>query len=280
MSCEDGGWAGWLDGLEGRLGDGGAEWLDRIAYMVIDKACLRPGQVVADLGAGSGLVSLKAARAVASTGRVIAVDSSRECLDALAVRAASLDLGNITTEQGRLESLPVPSASCDAALCRSALTYSTDLDASLAEIRRILVSTGRFSVFEPLPAEMRWEAAEPGVEPDEDFELMERTLKESRASYSLDRAALRGAFSRAGFKAFDSLPMLFTITMEGVSEEEIVGDYLDDLPGELAARSILEGVMGPERMLEVAARFAARASAGKMACRVPSLILWGTVPTS
>jgi ubiquinone/menaquinone biosynthesis C-methylase UbiE len=275
VQCEDGGWQGWLTGLEARLADGGAEWLDRIAFLVIDKARLKAGETVVDLGAGSGLVAIKAAKAVGRAGRVIAVDASRKCLDKLAERAGDAGLDNITLEPGRLESLPVASSTCDAALCRSALIYSSDLDTSVREIGRILVAGGRFSVFEPLPAEMRWGNVGGAPEADEEFELMERTLKESRSSYSLDRAALRGAFDRAGFEAVDSLPLLFTITMEGVSEEEIIEEYLHDLPGELSAVSILNEVMGAQRVREATARFAARAAAGEMTCRVPSLLVWG-----
>ncbi|MHB8894005.1 MAG: class I SAM-dependent methyltransferase [Candidatus Geothermincolia bacterium] len=277
--CEDtGGWRDWLDSLEGELGEGASDWLDRIAYHVLDRARLSVGDTVADLGAGTGLLSIKASRAVGPAGKVLAVDSSEACCRALGDRAAHLGLANIRVLNGFLESLPLESSSCDAAVCRSALIYSDDLAAALLEMKRVLAPGGRFSAFEPLTGEVNAVAMGEGTGLDEEFVLMERTLREKRASHMIDRTMLRRAFEAAGFRDLGSLLMHFTVTMEGRSVEAIRREYLHDLPGDLAAFNVLKNEMEEERILEVVSRFAREASAGRVAVRVPCLLAWGARP--
>lgn len=272
------GWAGWLGALESELDQGGLEWLDRIAHQVLDRALLRRGDVVADLGAGTGLLSLRAAREVGPEGRVIAVDSSEQCLDALRAKAREAGLENVETLQGELEALPLASASCTRAVCRSALVYTPDIAQALVEMRRVLAGGGRFSVFEPLPAESAVISREGEPPQDPDFVLMERTLAEKRSSYSLDRVALRDAFEAAGLAGSDSLLLHFTVTMSGRSEEEIRAEYLWDLPGDLAAFTVLRSEFEEDRILDAATWFARCASEGRLAVRVPALLVWGESP--
>lgn len=274
-----GGWAGWLESLERETARGTGEWLDRIAHQVIDRVRLRPGDTVADLGAGTGLLSLKAAREVGPRGRVIAVDSSAACLDVLSRRARDAGLENVTVLEGDLGSIPLGSGSCDCAVCRSALIYTSDVTAALRQMRRILVPAGRYCVFEPLPAESEVVACGAEELVDDDFLLMERTLKEKRSSYSLDRTVLRDAFAGAGLATADSLPLYFTVTMEGGNAGEIAREYLHDLPGELAASRLLEPEFGQERVRRSVERFARSASRGDVAIRIPALLVWGTSPT-
>ncbi|MBK5093421.1 MAG: hypothetical protein JJE48_07900, partial [Actinobacteria bacterium] len=70
VARETGGWLDWLEERDrGPAGDEGAEWLERTADRVIDKAYLKPIDTVVDIGAGTGLLTMKAARA-APRGRV------------------------------------------------------------------------------------------------------------------------------------------------------------------------------------------------------------------
>jgi hypothetical protein len=107
---------------------------------------------------------------------------------------------------------------------------------------------------------------------------MERTLAEKRSSYSLDRASLRGAFEGAGFEGFMSLPVLFTINMAGESEEDVLRDYLHDLPEGLAASNVLKTVMDEARMMQAARAFARQAAAGTVRGWVWCMFVWGARP--
>lgn len=64
---------------------------------VVEKLGLKPGDIVADLGAGSGHFALRLARAVGPAGKVYAVDIDSQLLEYLARRAKDERLENIQT---------------------------------------------------------------------------------------------------------------------------------------------------------------------------------------
>lgn len=79
-------------------------------------ACrVRPGQVVADIGAGTGLFTLLFAEAVGPTGRVIAVDIVPAFLDLIRRRAVEHSLTNVETVRCSETSIRLPAHSIDAA---------------------------------------------------------------------------------------------------------------------------------------------------------------------
>ena len=72
------------------MGFAGAPWLERperereeATSKMIEALELKPGMVVADIGAGSGVITLRMAEKVGSEGKVIAVDVQQEMLDLL-----------------------------------------------------------------------------------------------------------------------------------------------------------------------------------------------------
>src|SRR5579871_2700791 len=72
------------------MGPGGIEWLDRPEHpaKVLDSLDLRPGEVVADLGAGSGYFTFRIAPKVGETGKVLAVEIQDAMLNTLRARVA------------------------------------------------------------------------------------------------------------------------------------------------------------------------------------------------
>ena len=98
----------------------GAEWLDRperereeAPRRLLKTLGLKPGMVVADVGAGSGYLTLPMARAVGKSGKVFAVDIQREMLDMVRAKAKRAGLGNIATVLGTEDDPKVPPGSCD-----------------------------------------------------------------------------------------------------------------------------------------------------------------------
>jgi precorrin-6B methylase 2 len=89
------------------MGPGGIEWLDRPEREeeehpvgVLDSLDLRPGEVVADLGAGSGYFTFRMAPEVGETGRVLAVEIQEAMLTTLRARAATKKTTNVEVVQG------------------------------------------------------------------------------------------------------------------------------------------------------------------------------------
>lgn len=89
------------------MGPGGIEWLDRRQReeeehpaQVIAALDLHPGDVVADLGAGSGYFTFRIAPKVGNTGTVLAVEIQQAMLDTLRTRAAAMKATNVKVVQG------------------------------------------------------------------------------------------------------------------------------------------------------------------------------------
>ncbi|MBI4581491.1 MAG: methyltransferase domain-containing protein [Planctomycetes bacterium] len=77
---------------------------------------LRPGDVVADIGAGSGYITTRLARAVGADGRVKAVDIQPEMLEALRNKLAAEDIGNVDLVLGEEADPKLPDGSVDLVL--------------------------------------------------------------------------------------------------------------------------------------------------------------------
>lgn len=100
-----------------------APWLEREerereerTSLLVEELKLRPGMVVADVGAGSGYLSRRMAPRVAPGGRVIAVDIQPEMLALLAKVAEDPRYANIQPLQGAADDTHLPAASVDLAI--------------------------------------------------------------------------------------------------------------------------------------------------------------------
>jgi SAM-dependent methyltransferase len=83
---------------------------------VMDLLGLAPGKSVADVGAGSGWFSVRAARRVTDKGRVYAVDINPEAVTYVRKRAQKDGLSNVITILGSAETPRLPATSVDAVL--------------------------------------------------------------------------------------------------------------------------------------------------------------------
>ncbi|HEX8520959.1 MAG TPA: metalloregulator ArsR/SmtB family transcription factor, partial [Tepidisphaeraceae bacterium] len=88
--------------------------------------------VVADLGCGTGQMTEQLAQHVK---RVIAVDNSAAMLKAARKRIG--ERGNVELHRAQLESLPMETETCDAALLVLVLSYVEDVQGVLKEIARV-----------------------------------------------------------------------------------------------------------------------------------------------
>ena len=105
------------------MGVGGAGWLERperedeeAPSKALDALDLKPGMVVADIGAGSGYYSSRIAKQIGPTGRVYATDIQQGMIDILERRIKNENLTNITTVLGGMDDPRLPPASIDLAI--------------------------------------------------------------------------------------------------------------------------------------------------------------------
>jgi predicted methyltransferase len=83
---------------------------------VMDTLGLHAGSSIADIGAGGGWFSVRAARRVGATGHVFAEDINPTAVDAIRARAIKENLLNIEPYLGTPDDPKLPPASLDAAL--------------------------------------------------------------------------------------------------------------------------------------------------------------------
>jgi SAM-dependent methyltransferase len=104
----------------GVMGWEGAAWLDRPERemeerpdQAIEALGLTAGAVVADVGAGSGYMTVRLARKVGPTGRVFATDLQPEMLNMLGARLEKEKLTNVTLIRGELDDPRLPADTLD-----------------------------------------------------------------------------------------------------------------------------------------------------------------------
>ena len=105
------------------MGVGGAGWLERpereqeeAPARAIAALDLRPGMVVADIGAGSGYYTSRMSKAVGPTGRVYATDIQTGMIELIIRRVATEGLGNVTTVLGGMDDPKLPPKAIDLAI--------------------------------------------------------------------------------------------------------------------------------------------------------------------
>ena len=86
-------------------------WVQRAR--VVEAVAARPGMVVADIGAGSGFLTLMLAKAVGESGKVYALDINRGLLDNIAAEARENGLGNVETMPTAEDRTPLAPDSVD-----------------------------------------------------------------------------------------------------------------------------------------------------------------------
>jgi SAM-dependent methyltransferase len=110
---------------------------------VMAMAAPAPGEAVLDLACGAGVLSVAAAHAVGSVGRVLGVDLADAMVQAARLHASSQGLAQVEFARMDVERLALPDASFDLVLCALGLMYVPEPDAALHELRRVLRPGGR-----------------------------------------------------------------------------------------------------------------------------------------
>ena len=131
------------------------EWLDRAPASAVasfagvgnphERGDLQPGETVLDLGSGAGLDAIIASWRVGPSGTVIGVDlNPAMCLKAQAHAAATGV--RMECQVGRMEDIPVPTASVDVVISNGVINLSFRKRRVVEEIFRVLKPGGRMSI--------------------------------------------------------------------------------------------------------------------------------------
>jgi predicted methyltransferase len=115
---------------------------------VMDLLHIKPGSTVADIGAGGGWFSVRAARRVGPNGRVIAEDINPKYLASIADRAKREHLANIQPLLGTPDDPKLAPGSLDAALMLKVYHEIAHPQPVLASLRAALKPGARFSIID------------------------------------------------------------------------------------------------------------------------------------
>jgi ubiquinone/menaquinone biosynthesis C-methylase UbiE len=115
---------------------------------VMDLLKIHHGSVVADIGAGGGWFSVRAARRVAPDGYVIAEEINPKAVDAIRTRAGKEQLGNVRTLLGTPDDPRLEPNSVDAALMLKVYHEIAHPELVLAVLRQAMKPGARFGIID------------------------------------------------------------------------------------------------------------------------------------
>ena len=138
------------------------EWIkvldspERLAELKVETVVgalnLRPGEVVADLGAGSGPFIPALAKAVAPQGRVYAVEVDKAFFPHIEAKAKAAGVSNLRVVLGEFTDPKLPSGDVDVAFLHDVLHHIADRPAYLANLVKYLKPRARIAIVDYNPA--------------------------------------------------------------------------------------------------------------------------------
>ncbi len=115
---------------------------------VMDALAIVPGKSVADIGAGSGWFTVRAAKRVASSGMVYAVDINPEAIRYIDQRIAKDGLHNVKTTLSKPDNPELPKGSIDAVLLLKAYREVASPVTLMRNLRPALTPAARIGIID------------------------------------------------------------------------------------------------------------------------------------
>jgi len=182
----------WLERLEV-----GSRELYSARDAVVAALALKEGDVVADIGAGTGLYSLLFAEAVGETGHVYSVDIEPLFLDLINRRAEDMGLENVTAVLGRRNNIALPRNSVDVVFIADTYHYFDDREEIMRSVKDALKPGGALVVV--------------------DFEITSETVRPEDKSHV--RFGKAGVISEMEFVGFETTG---EVAVDGLAENYFV----------------------------------------------------------
>jgi enediyne biosynthesis protein CalE5 len=232
------GWRKWWETIESGAG--------KLSIRLIELAEIKSGSRVLDIATGIGEPAITAASQMGKIGYILAIDISPQMLSIAKQRAISLGLQNmIEFKEGDIETIDLPSATFDAALCRAGLMFLPNPNAGLSKIYQSLIEGGHFA------------AAVWGLPDKVPFisVVMNTIMKETNSKppppgtpgpFSLsDKTSLKNSFTTSGFKDLNIEKVTVSLDFDSAGE---FTDYVLETSG--SVQTMLAN-LNHEKKLEV-----------------------------
>jgi len=167
----------------------GADWLSRPERVeeeepdrALDVLKISKGAVVADVGAGSGYMTVKLSKRVGPTGMVYANDIQPEMLRLLGLRLRADKVTNVTLVQGEVDNPRLPAATLDLELLVDVYHEFSAPQTMLKQLREALKPTGRLVLLE-----YRKEDPSIPIRPEHKMSVAEAKLELEAEGFSLSQ---------------------------------------------------------------------------------------------
>ena len=201
-------------------------WLLQVRDKILDRADIKSGDTIIDIGAGTGLLAFGAYERLKETGgRVIISDAFADCIEECAniVRSCGIE-DEITFLQSDAADIKLADSSVDIVVMRSVLVHIIDKAAPVKEFYRILkAGSGRISIFEPIMSKNTkfYELINP-----ENFHNYDRlveieneiTSDKNDPLMNFNEETLKKNFEEAGFKNIDIDVVIQSSTYQVLAE--------------------------------------------------------------
>jgi ubiquinone/menaquinone biosynthesis C-methylase UbiE len=132
---------------------------------------LREGDIMADIGCGIGYFTFPASQIVGKTGKVFAMDISKEMLEKVNKKAEENNISNILTVHTGENDLKIPAGTANFAFISNVLHEAEDKEKLINEANRILTNDGRIGIIE-------WQMVEGEFGPPLEHRLSEEYVKD------------------------------------------------------------------------------------------------------
>lgn len=149
---------------------------ERVEGLRIDEVTarlrLQPGEVVADVGAGTGVFSIPFAQSVSPGGKVYAVEVDDGFFDYIVSKADSNGVDNVQTVLGEFTDPKLPAQDVDLAFFHDVLHHIEDAAGYLKNLARYVKPSGRVAIIDRGAAGPRSEHSEMHITGDQLTEWM------------------------------------------------------------------------------------------------------------
>jgi SAM-dependent methyltransferase len=167
------------------MGHEGADWLERPERakeenpdLLVDLVKLKAGDVVADIGAGTGYISWRMAKKVAPTGKILGVEIQQEMLDLLSTSMKQRGITNVFGVLGKIDNPNLPTNSVDLVVMVDVYHEFSHPREMMQGIVSSLKPTGRVAFVE-------YRAEDPSVPIKEVHKMSEAQVKKEAAAVGL-----------------------------------------------------------------------------------------------
>lgn len=184
------------------MGHLAAGWLERPEReqeeeprKLVDALELKPGQVVADVGVGTGYFAFRMAPLLGEKGKVLGVDIQQEMLDLLKTKAAKLKVPNVEGVLGTVKDPKLPEAGVDLVLMVDVYHEFDHPWEMMQAIKKSLKPGGRVVLVE-------YRKEDPAVPIKEVHKMSEEQIKKEMTAAGLEHVRTVGTLPRQHIAIF------------------------------------------------------------------------------